>query len=191
MDRLKPFHVGVAAEAFAAAVFAQASFDVSVQYGANQPEYDLLVSKADRYLKISMKGSQDGGWGLCQNYKRGATYHEAADRWASNQSPRIIYCFVQLRGVSLGEAPRIYLAQVREVADRMKAARNGHGQTILYENYLYTRGIGLGCNDKLPNSWRFSHAFLTQLLAEQPAACDAGTPHDKHAKLFVASQVSS
>jgi hypothetical protein len=31
-------HVGVAAEAFAAAVFAQCGVDISVQYGANQPE---------------------------------------------------------------------------------------------------------------------------------------------------------
>jgi hypothetical protein len=44
-SRLSPFHVGVAAEAFAAGMFAQAGYDVSVQYGANQPEYDLLVSR--------------------------------------------------------------------------------------------------------------------------------------------------
>jgi hypothetical protein len=34
------YHVGVAAEAFAAALFAQAGCDVSVQCGANQPQYD-------------------------------------------------------------------------------------------------------------------------------------------------------
>ena len=34
------FHVGVAAEAIAAALFARCGMDVSVQYGANQPEYE-------------------------------------------------------------------------------------------------------------------------------------------------------
>lgn len=38
-------HIGVAAEAAAAALFARAGFDVSVQYGANQPEYDLIVAR--------------------------------------------------------------------------------------------------------------------------------------------------
>jgi hypothetical protein len=164
MERLKPFHVGVAAEAFAAALFAQASCDVSVQYGANQPEYDLLISKGDRHLKISVKGSQDGGWGLCQSFKRGATYQEAADRWASSQSQKVVYCLVQLWGVELGQAPRVYLATVREVAEQMKAARNGHGQTILYENYQYSKGLGVGCNDKLPETWKFSQSRVDQLL---------------------------
>jgi hypothetical protein len=58
------YHVKVAAEAFAAAIFAQAGCDVLVQYGADQPSYDLVTSKDDRLLKVSVKGSQDGGWGL-------------------------------------------------------------------------------------------------------------------------------
>lgn len=45
------WHVGVAAEAIAAALFARCGLDVSVQYGANQPEYDLMVTKDDRFLK--------------------------------------------------------------------------------------------------------------------------------------------
>lgn len=54
------WHVAVAAEAFAAALFARCGVDVSVQYGANQPEYDLIVSQGERMLKVSVKGSQDG-----------------------------------------------------------------------------------------------------------------------------------
>ena len=61
MKKAKSYHVGVAAEAFVAAQFARYGFDVSVQYGANQPEYDLMVSQGDLMLKISVKGSQDGG----------------------------------------------------------------------------------------------------------------------------------
>jgi hypothetical protein len=34
-----------AAEAIAAALFARSGCDVSVQYGANQPEYDFMVAK--------------------------------------------------------------------------------------------------------------------------------------------------
>ena len=37
-----------------------------LQYGANQPEYDLVAVDGDRTLKVSVKGSKDGGWGLTQ-----------------------------------------------------------------------------------------------------------------------------
>ena len=42
---MNPYHVKVAAEAFAAGLFAQAGCDVLVQYGADQPKYDLIVSR--------------------------------------------------------------------------------------------------------------------------------------------------
>lgn len=43
-EELTSRNVGVATEAIAAAQFARCGFDVSVQYGANQPEYDLIVA---------------------------------------------------------------------------------------------------------------------------------------------------
>ena len=46
MKQISSWHVGVAAEAFAAALFARYGYDVSVQYGANQPEYDLIAVSA-------------------------------------------------------------------------------------------------------------------------------------------------
>jgi hypothetical protein len=55
------WHISVAAEAIAAAQFARCGFDVSVQYGADQPEYDLIVAKGDHLLKVSVKGSRDWG----------------------------------------------------------------------------------------------------------------------------------
>lgn len=58
------WHVAVAAEAVAASLFARCGLDVSVQYGAEQPEYDLVVVRDDRLLKVSVKGNQDGGWPL-------------------------------------------------------------------------------------------------------------------------------
>lgn len=80
--RVSAWHVGVAAEAIAAAQFARCGYDVSVQYGANQPEHDLIVAKGDRLLKVSVKGSQDGSWGLTQSYLRRADYHAAVDLWS-------------------------------------------------------------------------------------------------------------
>ena len=51
---ISSWHVGVAAEAIAAAQFARCGYDVSVQYGANQPEYDLISVHGDQILKISV-----------------------------------------------------------------------------------------------------------------------------------------
>jgi len=51
---LSSWHVAVAAEAIAAAHFARCGLDVSVQYGANQPEYDLVIVEGDRLMKVSV-----------------------------------------------------------------------------------------------------------------------------------------
>lgn len=162
---MDPFHVAVAAEAFAAGLFAQAGCDVLVQYGANQPEYDLIATRRDRAIKVSVKGSQDGGWGLIQSFKApDVGYHEAAERWVARQSPAIIYCLVQFKGVALGECPRVYLATVREIADWHKASRNGLGGTILYERHSYVRGAAVNCTDCIPDEWRFSEARLEAML---------------------------
>ncbi|MDF3881987.1 hypothetical protein [Cupriavidus basilensis] len=100
-------HIGVAAEAAAAALFSRAGFDVSVQYGANQPEYDLIVARPlvagqpDRssdILKVSVKGSKDGGWGLTQSIIRNADYHGAVDAWLKRHGTRTIFCLVQYKG---------------------------------------------------------------------------------------------
>ena len=80
MSTFSSWHVGVSAEAYVAALFARCGYDVSVQYGANQPEYDLIVVSGELMLKISVKGSKDGGWGLTQGYKEGCSYHEATQK---------------------------------------------------------------------------------------------------------------
>lgn len=162
---MQQYHVGVAAEGFAAGLFAQAGCDVSVQYGANQPQYDLLISRGGRAIHVSVKGSQDGGWGLVQNYKRGRSYHETADAWvAAHRNPNILYCLVQFQGVALGECPRVYLATVAEIVERHKASRNGLGETILWENRCYKKGVAQGCTDMVPAEWRFSQKRLDQLF---------------------------
>src|SRR5215472_9928830 len=110
------WQVATAAEAFAAAQFARCGWDVSVQYGANQPEYDLVAVDGDRMLKVSVKGSKDGGWGLTQSLISNANYHGAADTWLAKHSNKTVFCLVQFKGVPTSELPRMYLATPKEIA---------------------------------------------------------------------------
>ncbi len=164
-------HVGVAAEAFAAAVFAQCGLDISVQYGANQPEYDLIVARGDQMLKVSVKGSKDGSWGLTQSHLRNADYHLAVDEWLRKHKKKTVFCLVQFRDVAVGATPRIYLATPGEIAERLKAASGGRGDTILYERHVRgPRAAGAGTLEELPLEWRFSTGRVDELLL---ALCEA------------------
>lgn len=159
------WHVATAAEAIAAAQFARCGWDVSVQYGANQPEYDLLVAdKSDRTLKISVKGSKDGAWGLTQSYLSKANYHGAVDTWLARHSAKTVMCFVQFKGVGLHELPRVCLALPAEVAAWLKAAAGGRGDTILYERHVWTsRAQAAGTTDEMPAKWRFTEERLSEI----------------------------
>jgi hypothetical protein len=151
------WHVSVAAESIAAARFAQCGYDVSVQYGANQPEYDLMVAKGERMLKVSVKGSQDTGWGLSQSHLKNADYHGAIKVWEKRHNPRTVLCFVQFYRVKITQMPRIYLATPTEVADRLRATAKGRGDTILWEHLEWTqRAHGAGTIDEIPPAWSFS-----------------------------------
>lgn len=168
---ISAWHVGVAAEAVAAALFARCGLDVSVQYGANQPEYDLIVAQGERMLKVSVKGSQDGGWGLTQSYleKGTANYLGAADAWLAVHRPRTVLCFVQFKDVPIDALPRVYIASPREVAARLKETCAGHGSTILYETWRWTpraNKLYAGTVEEIPAAWRFSAERVKQLLAE-------------------------
>jgi len=46
--------ISIAAESFVAGVFAQADYSVFVQYGANKPGYDLVVSDDTTPLHVSV-----------------------------------------------------------------------------------------------------------------------------------------
>lgn len=163
--KINPYHVGVAAEAFAAGSFALLGYDVTVQYGANQPGYDLVVVKGDKILKVNVKGSQDGGWGVNQSYKKGRTYFEAADVWLKAQGPNIVFCFVQFKGVAPNHMPRMYLATSHDVAKRLKESANGRGETILYERKDWTkRAYGRGTVDKIPSNWNFSESRIADMF---------------------------
>jgi Holliday junction resolvase-like predicted endonuclease len=161
------WHVGVAAEAFAAGILARCGFDVSVQYGANQPEYDLIVVKERIPIKVSVKGSQDGGWGLTQSYIKEANYHAAADAWLKKHDTRTLFCLVQFKGVSINQMPRIYLAWPEQIAAHLKKVAKGRGETILFEYKEWTsRAFAAGTIDKIPDEWAFSEERLAQVLVE-------------------------
>jgi len=162
-----PWHVSVAAESITAALFAQCGYDVSVQYGANQPEYDLMVAKGERLLKISVKGSQDGGWGLSQSYmKKGSSdYHGAIQSWVDRHKPRTVLCLVQFQGAKIAELPKLYLATPAEIGDRLRASRKGKGETILWERHEWgKRAHGAGTVEEIPSLWKFSRGRIESLL---------------------------
>ena len=152
--KVSSWHIGVAAEAFVAAQFARYGIDVSVQYGANQPEYDLIATRGDQMLKLSVKGSQDGGWGLTQSYMENKDYHKAIDMWLKAHGKKTVFCLVQFQDVNEDEMPRMYLARPSDIADVLHNARAGAGDTILQEYHEWTsRSIAAGTIDKIPEDW--------------------------------------
>lgn len=150
---MTPYQVNVGAEAFAAVVLSQAGYDVAMQHGTTQPDWDILATKGARTLKLQVKGSQDGGWGLFQSYIQNADYHAALASWAAAQLPDIVYFLVQFSGVSVPNAPRCYIARPDEIHTHMKTTRGGHAYTSLRENYSYARGVGAGHTDIVPAQW--------------------------------------
>jgi hypothetical protein len=182
-----PWHISVAAEAIAAAQFARCGYDVSVQYGADQPEYDLVIAKENHLLKVSVKGSQDFGWGLTQSYmapaaaKSGkkADYHGAIDLWLRRHGGRTVFCFVQFGGVSsLNEMPRMYLVTPKEVAEWLHKAAKGRGDTILEERHTWTsRAYAAGTIDAIPPHWKFSNERIQELIHNTESGLETETAH--------------
>lgn len=165
MSKMTSWHVGVAAEAFAAAQFARLKYDVSVQYGANQPEYDLIAVDGEKMLKISVKGSQDGSWGLTQSWKKGRTYHEAAEEWLNRHHKKTIFCLVQFKNTDNSQMPRMYLASPKEIADVLCKEAGGRGDTILYEHHEWgPMASAYGTTDKLPEEWLFTEERAKEMF---------------------------
>lgn len=163
---ISSFHIGVAAEAIAAAQFARCGFDVSIQYGANQPEYDLMVVAGERMMKVSVKGSQDGAWGLTQSFLRDANYHRATVVWLARHKPRTVFCFVQFKSADLQQLPRLYLATPQEVGAVLNGICKGGGSTMLYEDHTWSsRAKGAGTREMIPSAWVFTKARVDELLS--------------------------
>mgnify|MGYP000145869354 CR=1 FL=1 len=153
---MTPRQCEIAAESYAACLLAQCGYDVLVQYGANQPDYDLVAVKDQRMLKISVKGSQDGGWMLAVKYlKEGVNYHQAIDLWLSRQPKDVVFLFVQFIEVPLGTAPRAYVVRPSEIAQQLKLQCSGRGHGALHEDYQ--RGHPQSKYDhKIPSHWVFT-----------------------------------
>ncbi|MCK4486599.1 MAG: hypothetical protein KAU38_07545 [Desulfobacterales bacterium] len=161
------WQVATAAEAFAAAQFARCGWDVSVQYGANQPEYDLVAVDGDRMMKVSVKGSKDGGWGLTQSYIRNADYHGAVDKWLAKHSNKTVFCLVQFKDVPIESLPRMYLATPQEIGEWLKSAAAGRGDTILYEKHAWSsRAQAAGTTDVIPEHWRFTKNRIEEIATK-------------------------
>lgn len=154
--KMTSYQVNVAGESFAASVLSHAGYDVAIQFGTTQPDWDLVAVKENRTLKVSVKGSQKAGWGLFQSYKEGRTFHEAVDEWFRTQPPDIVFCLITYCDVPVGMAPRCYLARPAEIVTHMRTTRGGHGQTSLHEDYTYKKGMGKDHQDKLPEEWKLS-----------------------------------
>ena len=163
---MNQWHVATAAEAVAAAQFARCGWDVLVQYGANLPEYDLVAVKKPHTMKVSVKGSQDGGWGLTQSHMKDRNYHGAVDIWLARHAADTVMCFVQFQNVAIDDLPRVYLARPAEVAHWLKAAAGGRGDTVLKEKHVWTnRAKAAGTEDNIPARWQFSCARASELAS--------------------------
>ena len=160
---MTPRQCEIAAESFTASVLAQAGYDVLVQYGANQPHYDLVAVKDKRILLVSVKGSQDGGWMLASRYvKEGVNYHQAIEQWLTTQRDDIVFLLVQFQGISLGQAPRVYIARPPEIAERLRSHRNGKGHGALQEDWQRNHPKS-AYSDKIPGAWAFSRERIDSI----------------------------
>ena len=155
--KVSSWHVGVAAEALTASLFARCGCDVSVQYGADQPEYNLVVVRGERLIKVSVKGSQNGSWGLTQAFLTSADYHRAVEKWLQRHKAQTIFALVQFKGVPVAEMPRVYLASPHEIARRLRETAKGRGDTILYEDTRGGRVLSAPAPlEQIPGWWRIS-----------------------------------
>jgi Holliday junction resolvase-like predicted endonuclease len=153
---MTPRQCEIAAESYTACLLAQSGYDVLVQYGANQPHYDLVAVKDKRIVPISVKGSQDGGWMLAVRFvKPGVNYRAAIEKWLSIQRDDVIYIFVQFLHVPLGQAPRVYVARPPEIATQLKLQCSDRGHGSLQEDTPRDSPRSK-YKDKIPNGWVYS-----------------------------------
>lgn len=143
--------VSVAAEAHAAAVFAQAGYSVFVQYGANQPGYDLAVSNDHKTILVSVKGSSNGGW-ILTTKKEDGTYLSALQEWESKNAPYVFF-YAQYRGVDVGQLPRMYIALGKEVAKHQYTGYFGGIGLSLIEQETRKQGPNKGATQRIPEEW--------------------------------------
>jgi hypothetical protein len=170
--------ISVGAEGIAAAQFARCGFDVLVQAGRDKPWYDLVVTRDGSLLKVSVKASETGQWGLAESYIRRTAEvggnrldcRNAVDMWADSYGSRTICCLVQFQGSAIHQLPRIYLAYPSEIALRMRVCAERTGHCALIEEYEWTSPDGDRQIEVLPVTWLFSEKRIQELSAPQPVS---------------------
>jgi hypothetical protein len=152
----------IAAESYVTCLLAQSAYDVFVQYGAHQQDFDLVATKDERTLRISVKGTQDGAWMLAVKYLQpGVGYIEAIKKWLKAQPEDLVYMFVSFR-VPHGEAPRVYVAGPPEIAEQLESQSSGQGKAVLRED-TPAHHPRAKHQDKIPNSWHYSTERLDNM----------------------------
>ena len=155
----------IAAEASCASLLARAGYNVLVQYGPNQPQYDQMAEKQQRILLISVKGSQEGGWMLAVKYREkgsGTTWHQAIDKWRAAQRED---CPLRVHTVfwrAFRDAPRVYCARPDEIADHLKLQHGGTGYGVFHEDTGRTAPGGKHL-DQIPPHWAFTEARIDSM----------------------------
>ena len=132
-----------------------------------------MAVDGERVLKVSVKGSKDGSWGLTQSHISNADYHSAADAWLKKHSRKTVFCLVQFKGVPIELLPRMYLATPTEIAAWLRAAAAGRGDTILYEKHVWSeRAQAAGTTDVIPGHWRFTEQRLNEIATRANTSVD-------------------
>ncbi len=145
----------IAAESYVTCLLAQSAYDVFVQYGAHQQDFDLVATKGKRTVRISVKGTQDGAWMLAVKYLQpGVNYTAAIKKWLEAQPDELVYMFVSFR-VPLGETSRVYVARPSEIAKQLQAQSSGQGKAVLRED-TPTHHPRAKYQDKIPVEWHYS-----------------------------------
>lgn len=154
--------VSVAAESFAAGVFAHAGYSVFVQYGANQPGYDLVVSNDTKAIHVSVKGNSIGGWMLTSKNAAG-TYASALQEWtAANRT--FVFCFVSFTNLEVGQMPRMYIADGNEVGEFLKTHGFGEIALSLVEHKAPTRGPNKGKTMQVNPDWLMTQKRIDEVF---------------------------
>jgi len=157
--------VSVAAESFATASFARGGYDVFVQYGPNQPGYDLLVSNKRKVLHVSVKGSMDPkGW-IISTKKKGKSYKESLNEWYENNKDFLFY-LVLFKNNEITSMPEMYLTSTKELYNHLSKGFFGSISLTLYCDYCPRQGKNKGKAQSLPSDWIVSRKRIEKYFKE-------------------------
>ena len=76
----------------------------------------------------------------------------------AEQAPqKTIFCLVQFENVNDLQLPKMYLATPSEIAEVLRKARGGCGDTVLHMEHTWgPTAQAYGTTDKIPEEWLFT-----------------------------------